>query len=611
MVYDVIVIGGGHAGCEGALAASRLGCRTLMLTLRYEDIALMPCNPSLGGPGKGQLIRELDAMGGEMARNIDGEYMQMRLLNRGKGPAVRALRAQADLAGYQRRMLQVIRGQANLELEVGMVTDLVGGPPWTVQTAGGAQYRGKCVIVATGTHLRAEIHRGDERFAPETSSDLTLALERLGFKTIRLKTGTSPRVDGRTLDYSRMRIQPGEELGEGFAFDGELPPKRQAPCYLTYTTEATEELVRENLHRASLFSGAIVGVGPRYCPSIEIKMHRFAGRRQQVFIEPLGWETPSVYLAGVSTSLPREIQGQLLATIPGLEKARITAFGYAIEYDALKWGQLRSTLEGKGLDGLFFAGQINGTSGYEEAAVQGLMAGINAAAKVKGEEPLILGRDEAYIGVLIDDLVTKELDEPYRMLTARVEYRLSLRQDNADWRLMGIGHRRGLVDGERLERMQRRWEMVWAAKQYLDETVLAPRQEVQELLVEGGTSPLAEPATLAEVLRRPDVDYGLIIKLGGKALPPKIAELVEVEVKYAGYLAKEKKAVERFRRLEGLILPEDWDYTAITGLSQEAKEKLSRARPRSMGQAARIGGVSPADMSVLMVALHRERGVGN
>jgi tRNA uridine 5-carboxymethylaminomethyl modification enzyme len=609
MVYDVIVIGGGHAGCEGALAASRLGCRTLMLTIKYEDIALMPCNPSLGGPGKGQLIRELDALGGEMARNIDQEYMQMRLLNRGKGPAVRALRAQADLAGYQRRMRRVVRSQADLEVAEGKVTDLYGGPPWIVETADGGRYEGRCVIVATGTHLRAEIHRGDERFAPEGSSDLTTALERLGLRTIRLKTGTSPRVDGRTIDYSKMQIQPGEDLREGFSFDGELPRKRQAPCYLTYTTEATEALVLENLNRASLFSGAIVGVGPRYCPSIEIKMHRFAGRRQQVFIEPLGWQTPTVYLAGVSTSLPREIQEKLLATIPGLEKARITAFGYAIEYDSLEWGQLGSTLQIKDRDGLFFAGQINGTSGYEEAAVQGLIAGINAAAKVKGEEPLILGRDEAYIGVLIDDLVTKELDEPYRMLTARVEYRLSLRQDNADWRLMEVGHRRGLIDGKRLARMQRRWEMVWAAKEHLEEAAVSPRQEVQEILTAAGTSPLAEPATLAEILRRQDVDYGLIVKLGGRPLPPEIAALVEVEVKYAGYLAKEKKAVERFRRLEGMMLPENWDYASITGLSQEAKEKLSRARPRSLGQAARIGGVSPADMSVLMVALHRERGM--
>lgn len=581
----------------------------MMLTIKYEDVALMPCNPSLGGPGKGQLIRELDALGGAMARNIDQEYMQIRLLNRGKGPAVRALRAQADLAGYQRRMLGVLRGQANLEVVEGKVVHLDEGPPWTVATADGARYKGKCVIVATGTHLRSEIHRGDERFAPEGSSDLTSALERLGLRTIRLKTGTSPRVDGRTIDYTKMQIQPGEDLREGFSFDGELPRKKQAPCYLTYTTPATEALVLENLQRASLYSGAIVGAGPRYCPSIEIKMDRFAGRRQQVFIEPLGWETPVVYLAGVSTSLPREIQEQLLPTIPGLEHARITAFGYAIEYDALEWGQLQPTLEIKGMEGLFFAGQINGTSGYEEAAVQGLIAGINAAARVRGEEPLILGRDEAYIGVLIDDLVTKELDEPYRMLTARVEYRLSLRQDNADWRLMEIGHRRGLVDGERLRRMQRRWEMVWAAKEHLEEMAVSPRQEVQEILTSGGTSPLAEPATLAEILRRQDVDYELVVKLGGRPLPPEIAALVEVEVKYAGYLAKEKKAVARFRRLEGMLLPENWDYAAITGLSQEAKEKLSRARPRSLGQAARIGGVSPADVSVLMVALHRERGM--
>ncbi|MGI6036626.1 MAG: tRNA uridine-5-carboxymethylaminomethyl(34) synthesis enzyme MnmG [Limnochordia bacterium] len=615
MDYDFIVIGGGHAGCEAALAAARLGLRTLLLTLNLDKVAFMDCNPSIGGPGKAQLVRELDALGGEMAINIDATALQIRVLNKGKGPAVRALRAQGDRRAYQRRMQRVLENQDLLDLREGMVKRLLikGQRVQGVVTASGQIWRAPQVLLATGTYLGGAISIGDAQWpsgpnGQVSSGALTEQLQELEYPIIRLKTGTSPRVDGRTIDYSKMELQPGDELTEGFSFRHPLALREQTPCYLTLTTPVTEEIVAGNIQRAAMFSGLIIGVGPRYCPSIEAKVDRFPGRIHQVFVEPDGRDTREVYLAGVATSLPEDVQWEMIHSIPGLEKAEITRPGYAIEYDAIDSTYLKPTLESKTIDGLYFAGQINGSSGYEEAAVQGLLVGINVARKHRGQEGIVLGRDQGYIGVLIDDLVTKGTTEPYRMLTSRVEYRLSLRQDNADYRLMALGREIGLVDTADYDRMCRRWEQIKRTQRQLEEEQIYPEAHVQRLMEKIGSTPLKRPLSAAHLLRRPEVAYGDIAPLlGGEPLPEELVPLLEVEVKYAGYLAKEEQLVQRFRHLENILLPEDWDYSQVSGLSTEAVEKLNAIRPYSLGQASRISGVNPADISVLMVALEKRR----
>ncbi|MCI5566277.1 MAG: tRNA uridine-5-carboxymethylaminomethyl(34) synthesis enzyme MnmG [Veillonellaceae bacterium] len=610
--YDVIVIGAGHAGVEAGLAAARIGCRTLLATLSMDNIALMPCNPSVGGPAKGHLVREVDALGGEMGVNADKTCIQFRMLNTGKGPAVQALRAQADKKLYQFTMKETCENTPNLDVKQLLIDELLveNGAVKGVVVETGEVYLAKAVILASGTYLRGRIIIGEHTYTggpngQRAAMKLTESLKRAGLRLMRFKTGTPARVDARTLDYDEMQEQPGDDEPESFSFMTDEPVRSHASCWLTYTNKETHKIILDNIDRAPMANGIIKGVGPRYCPSIESKLLRFPDKdRHQLFIEPEGVHTNEMYVQGMSTSLPIDVQLAFLHTIPGLRHCHVMRAGYAIEYDCLDPLQLKSTLESKDMKGFFSAGQSNGTSGYEEAAAQGLIAGINAAMLVKGEEPLVLSRSDGYIGVLIDDLVTKGTHEPYRMMTSRAEYRLLLRQDNADLRLTPYGRRVGLVTDARWERLLKKRAELKAAKDALDAIRLTPSGETNERLSSLGIAPLHSVLILGDLLKRDGVTYELLRE--GFDLPEishEVASEIELLYRYDGYIKKQQEQVDRMQRLEGRLLPEAIDYSSITGLRDEAKEKLAEVRPRSVGQAGRISGVSPADVSVLLVWL--------
>ncbi|PDM39472.1 MULTISPECIES: tRNA uridine-5-carboxymethylaminomethyl(34) synthesis enzyme MnmG [unclassified Geobacillus] len=615
--YDVIVVGAGHAGCEAALAAARIGAKTLVITLNLDMIAFMPCNPSIGGPAKGIVVREIDALGGEMAKNIDKTYIQMRMLNTGKGPAVRALRAQADKVLYQREMKKTLENQENLTLLQGKVERLIveDGVCKGVVTQTGAHYYAKTVVITTGTFLRGEIIIGDIKYSSgpnnqQPSIKLSEHLEELGFELVRFKTGTPPRVNSRTIDYSKTEIQPGDDVPRAFSYETTEYITDQLPCWLTYTTPETHRIIDENLHLSPMYSGMIKGTGPRYCPSIEDKIVRFHDKpRHQIFLEPEGRETEEVYVQGLSTSLPEHIQRQLLTTIPGLEKAQLMRAGYAIEYDAIVPTQLWPTLETKLVKNLYTAGQINGTSGYEEAAGQGIIAGINAAHRALGKEEIILSRSDAYIGVLIDDLVTKGTNEPYRLLTSRAEYRLLLRHDNADLRLTELGYKIGLISEERYQKFLAKKEAIEREKKRLKSYIIKPTKEVQDVIRQAGGSELKDGIRAADLLRRPEMTYEHIKQLAPaeEEISPEVAEQVEIQIKYEGYIQKSLQQVERLKKMENKKIPEDIDYDAIHGLATEARQKLKQVRPLSIAQASRISGVNPADISILLVYLEQGR----
>lgn len=613
--YDVIVVGAGHAGCEAALAAARMGCSTLLLTLSIDTIAYMPCNPSIGGPAKGHVVREIDALGGEMGKNIDKTYIQMRMLNTGKGPAVYALRAQADKMLYQREMKQVLETQPNLVLHQGMVERLIvqDGVCRGIITRTGAEYFSKTVVITTGTYLRGKIIIGDLAYESgpnnqQPSVQLAHNLLELGFEMVRFKTGTPPRINQKSIDTSQMEIQPGDEEPRAFSYETKEYITEQLPCWLTYTNETTHQFIQDNLHRAPMYSGVIEGRGPRYCPSIEDKIVRFADKnRHQIFIEPEGRQTEEMYVQGMSTSLPEDVQLQLLRTIKGLEKVEMMRTGYAIEYDSIVPTQLWPSLETKRVENLFTAGQLNGTSGYEEAAGQGIMAGINAARKAQGKEPVILDRSQAYIGVLIDDLVTKGTNEPYRLLTSRAEHRLLLRHDNADLRLTELGYEIGLIPQERYNRFIAKREAIVQEIDRLRETKVRPTPEVQAILREMGTNEINNAVELANLIKRPELGYHHITQMSpaDEIISPDVAEQVEIQLKYEGYISKSLQQVERMRKMDEKRIPDWVDYSKIPGISSEAKEKLQQIKPLSLGQASRISGVNPADISILLVYIEQ------
>lgn len=614
--FDVIVVGAGHAGVEAALAAARLGGKTLLATLSLDNVALMPCNPSIGGPAKGHLVRELDALGGQMGISADLACIQMRLLNTGKGYAVHALRGQEDKPFYHTLMKKIVEDQENLELKQLMIDKLLveNGAVVGVEAETGEVFEAKCVILATGTYLRGRIVYGQVNYecgpnGLRSAQKLSASLLENGVELMRFKTGTPARIDARSLDYSKMEPQYGDEEVRNFSFISDIKTREQVPCYLTYTNEATHKIIRDNLHLSGMYNGMIEGVGPRYCPSIESKIVRFANKeRHQLFIEPEGRSTNEMYVQGMSSSLPAHIQLQFMQTIPGLEHCKMMRAGYAIDYDCLDPLQLRPSLEHKAISGLFSAGQSNGTSGYEEAAAQGLMAGINAMMKINGREPLVLRRDEAYIGVLIDDLVTKGTSEPYRMMTSRAEYRLLLRQDNADLRLTEKGRAIGLVDDKRYGIFTEKRSALERTVNELGKQNISPSAENNAKLEAMGTAPLRSGSNLLDLLRRKEVTYSKLQQAFDlPELAPQVAEQAEIFAKYEGYITKQRQEVERFMKLENKRLPDDIDYRVIKELSSEAAEKLDKVRPANIGQASRISGVSPADISVLMIALELKR----
>ncbi|WP_339258141.1 tRNA uridine-5-carboxymethylaminomethyl(34) synthesis enzyme MnmG [Paenibacillus sp. FSL R5-0749] len=610
--YDVIVVGAGHAGVESALAAARMGSKTLMITINLDMVAFMPCNPSIGGPAKGHVVREIDALGGEMGRNIDKTFIQMRMLNTGKGPAVHALRAQADKFSYQHKMKETMENERNLTMRQGMVDRLIveDGKCVGVVTQTGTEYRAKAVVLTTGTYLRGKVIMGELMYESgpnnqQPSLKLSEHLRELGFDLVRFKTGTPPRVHKDTIDFSKTEIQPGDDEPKFFSYETESSDNEQLPCWLTYTSVETHQIINDNLHRAPMFSGVIEGTGPRYCPSIEDKIVRFSDKpKHQIFLEPEGKNTSEYYVQGLSTSLPEDVQLAVLRSIPGMEKVEMMRNGYAIEYDAMVPTQLWPSLETKRLPGLFTAGQINGTSGYEEAAGQGVMAGINAARKVQDKEPIVLDRSQGYIGVLIDDLVTKGTNEPYRLLTSRAEYRLLLRHDNADMRLTEIGHDIGLIPDDRYAKFLDKKAKVEQEVARLKVAKARP-VEVNAKLEEYGSTPIQDGSTLLTLLRRPELGYELIEQLSPSEveLTADMKEQVEIQIKYAGYIEKQLIHVERLQKMEKKKIPDTIVYDEIHGLAMEAKQKLAMIRPISIGQASRIAGVTPADISILLVYL--------
>jgi tRNA uridine 5-carboxymethylaminomethyl modification enzyme len=642
-VYDVIVVGAGHAGCEAAHAAARMGCRTLLVTIDLDKLAHMSCNPSIGGPAKGHIVREIDALGGVMGRVTDESFIQIRMLNDSKGPAVQALRAQADKRLYAQRMKDALEATPNLDLKQAMVQRIVtldaaveSGARFAALTHTGWRYYGRALVLTTGTFLRGRAITGDAQWSAGRAGEsasvaLGEDLHELGFPLVRLKTGTPPRIDARTIDFDQTELQPGSArpLHFGFHYD-ESPPvptflrdrpnvvfpnprldgwRPQLPCYLVYSTPETHRIIRDNLDRAPLFSGVIEGVGPRYCPSIEDKIVRFADKeRHGFFLEPEGWLTSEVYVQGCNTSLPEDVQWQMIRSIPALRNAEIMRVGYAIEYDAVATGEILVTLETKRMPGLFLAGQINGTTGYEEAAAQGMIAGVNAALKVQGRDPFILRRDEAYIGVLIDDLVTKEIHEPYRMFTSRAEHRLLLRSDNADLRLTPRGYALGMIDESRMAIVEQKREQTQESRRILQGVRLTPSGETNQRLMDAGIGPISQVCSADVVLARPDVSYeSLRGVIDLPDLPPHVVEQVEIETKYSGYIEKEQRSAERVRKMETRRIPESFDVTAVPGLRNEARQVLQRFRPATLGQAARLAGINPADIAVLLVHLERRR----